>query len=68
MVEAEEVMRDNRNPFVGNIRLAGRLPLPTYMYCDPRTMVQLSDPKLAALLDRRLNGEPVDLRKHLTGR
>lgn len=59
--------RDIRNPFVGNVRLAGAMPLRTYTYVDPRTIIGAGDPILADLLEQRLSGKHVDLRKHLTG-
>lgn len=55
-------MRDIRDATCGNVQLSPT----TYAYCDPRTLIALNNPELAAQLDARLRGERVslDLKSH----
>lgn len=59
--------RDIRGRQCGNVKWLNGPP-PVYFYLEPSLVVRMRDPVLATLLDRRLAGEYVDLRKHLTRR
>lgn len=51
-------MRDIRDESCGNVRLT---LAPTYMWCPPRTIIEMDDPELARRLEMRLRGEYVEL-------